>query len=545
LSSNDPSYVEVGTLAGVAAAHNLGSACGGTHYGTGSAWADADNDGDPDLFTTNHGGPNRFYRNEGDNNADDVPEFTDITVSLGITDTTKSSIGAVFIDYDNDGDQDLFVTHAGGNTLYQNQKIETGSLAFVDVTALAGVAGSGGRSMMSAWGDYDQDGLLDFIVTRHKCESASSADQLFQNDGGGSFSDVSGQLCPGGVAPCLDIEGLGFSAGWFDLDNDGDLDLYLANDKVRDVDQPNKLWRNDGSDGNGGWTFTNVSLASGADVAINSMGLAIGDYDNDGFLDLAISDIGPAELLRNNGLGGFTNESGPSNVTSSTGGITWGTAFFDYNNDGWLDLYLTEGQISVPGASLLPAGNQFLANTGSMTFANYQLQSGLNDAGVGRNASMVDINDDGFVDILLNNLTTELRLFKNQEIGRGNTNHWLVVTVQGTTSNRDGIGTRLTLNTSETSQIREITSGPTHGGGDYRAAFFGMGGSITGTLSIRWPDGITQTIGTVNADQYVHYLEPAVQQATEVLSMPESVLLTRLLDGWRLFWQNALETLEW
>ena len=492
LGGNSPSYVEVGALAGLTAVHDSATACGGTHYGSGSAWADVDNDGDPDLFTTNHGGSNHFYRNDGDGNSDDVPEFTDIVVSLGLTDTLKSSIGAVFIDYDNDGDQDLYVTHAGGNTLYQNQFIGSGTLSFTDVTAFAGVAGSGGRSMMSAWADFDQDGLLDLMVTRHQCTPESSADQLFHNDGGGQFSDVSGYLCPGGTAPCTDLEGLGFSPGWFDYDNDGDQDLYIANDKIREVDQPNKLWRNDGSDGDGGWTFTNVSSSSNSDLAINSMGLGIGDYDNDGNLDLAISDIGPAELLRNTGNHTFTLESDSSNVSIYTGSTTWGTVFFDFNNDVWLDLYLMDGPITLPGLAVAAPGNQFLKNEGNSTFSNYQLNSGLNDTGAGRNASTVDFNGDGYVDVLLNNLNTELRLYKNQETGRGNTNHWLAVTVQGTTSNRDGIGSRLTLVSGSISQIREITTGPTHGGGDYRAAFFGMGTAVTGTLSIRWPHGVSR-----------------------------------------------------
>jgi hypothetical protein len=512
------SYVNVAPQAGLSAVHESTTICSGTHYGSGSAWADIDNDGDIDLFTTNHGGANHFYRNDGDGNSDGVPEFTDIAVSAGVDDASKSSIGSVFIDFDNDGDQDLYVTHYGTNSLYQNRLIEDGGLAFVDVTGISGLAGAGGRTLMSAWGDYDQDGYLDVYITKHQCFLDTTADQLFHNDGDGSFTEVSDLLCSGASAPCDAVNGLGFAPAWLDYDNDGDADLYQANDNIRGENQPNKLWRNDGSDGTGGWIFTNVSVSSMADLddAVNSMGLGVGDYDNNGHLDLAVSDVGPAELLKNLGTGAFENTSASSNVTALTGGTTWGTVFFDFDNDGWLDLYLTQGGIEFStGQSLqleqMARSNTFIRNNADGTFSGYSVASGLNDDGVGRNASIVDINRDGYVDVLLNNLDTAPRLYLNQEASLGNPNHWLVVTVEGTISNRDAIGTRLILVTAGLSQIREITSGPTHGGGDYRAAFFGMGGSITGTLSIRWPDGITQTIGTVNADHYVHYVEPNAQ----------------------------------
>jgi hypothetical protein len=504
--------VSIAPQLGITGTHQTGNICNNSVYGSGSAWADADNDGLVDLFATNHLGANFFYHNLGDTDLDLLPNFVDVATALGIDDAIKVSIGSVFVDYDNDGDQDLYVTHYGSNTLYENQLIETGSLAFNDVTALAGIGGFGGRTMMSAWGDYDQDGNLDVYITRHDCPGGEDSvqDQLFHNNGDSTFTDVSGQLCPLGTAPCQDLLGLGFAPGWLDYDNDGDLDLYMANDNIRDMNEINKTWRNDGSDGVGGWIFTEVGATSGTDLAhgVNSMGLGVGDYNNDGWLDMAISDIGPAETLINNGDATFDLDSSDSDVGNITGGTTWAAVFFDYDNDGWLDLYLAQGAIRLTSLTSLASSNDFLKNDGDGTFSSYSTASGLNDFGTGRNASIVDINMDGFVDVFLNNLDTELRLYLNQEAALGNPNHWLVVTVEGTTSNRDGIGTRLTLVAGGLTKIWEINTGPTHGGGDQRAAFFGLGSETSGTLTVRWPDGTVQNIGTVNADQYLHLIEP-------------------------------------
>ena len=261
-TSSGVSYLNKSAETGLTAPHHLSDACGATQWASGSAWADVDNDGDLDVFSTNHGGPNHFYQNQGDTNADLLPEFIDIAPSLGLTDTEQITPSSVFIDYDNDGDQDLYITHPGANVLYQNQLVETGSLSFIDKTTFAGVAGWGGRALISAWADYDQDGFLDFYITRHSCGVETVADQLFHNDGDGTFTDVTGYLCPGGTAPCDEVEQFGMSAGWFDYDNDGDQDLYVANDNVLSVGLGNLLYENEGSDGNGGWTFTDVSVAS-------------------------------------------------------------------------------------------------------------------------------------------------------------------------------------------------------------------------------------------------------------------------------------------
>ncbi len=474
-------FADVAAQVGLVLSHELGSICN-PPIGSGSAWADYDNDGDIDLFVTNRGGPNHLYRNDGDTDSDGLPNFTDVAVGAGVDDPSGAGHGAVFVDYDNDGDQDLYVTNWGGNTLYQNQLIETNSAVFVDVTAVAGV-GDAGRAITAAWADFDQDGFLDLYIAKHKqcSDDPQSQDHLFHNKGGDgssdvTFTDVTGWLCPGGAAPCAQVLGLGFSPGWLDYDNDGDLDLYLVNDDIGQAFYPNVLWRNDGSDGLGGWVFTDVSTFAGADQSLNGMGLGVGDYDNDGWLDLAFSNIGPNFLLRNLGNTTFDDVSAAAGIQRATlpgGGtsITWGTVFFDHDNDSWLDLMFVAGNTGPGGYP-----NAFFGNNRDGTFTDLSVSSGLDDSGRGRNASIVDFDGDGFVDVFIGNYGETPRLFHNRSLQQGNSNQWITLTVEGTDSNRDGIGTRLLLTTPDAvTQIREINSGPTHGGGDYRAAYFGLG----------------------------------------------------------------------
>ena len=233
-----------------------------TSYGSGSAWADYDNDGDIDLYVTNLGGPSRLFRNDGDTSGDGLPDFTDVAPALGVEEGNQLSHGVVFIDYDNDGDQDLYITHLGGNTLYQNRLVESGFATFEDVTLFAGV-GDSDRANTAAWADYDQDGWLDLYLAKHfDCmpNVRESRDALYKNNGDGTFTNVSQYLCADGSLTCDQLNlSHASTAGWFDYDNDGDPDLYIASDVVA-AGWPNILWRNDGSDGTGGWTFTDVSV---------------------------------------------------------------------------------------------------------------------------------------------------------------------------------------------------------------------------------------------------------------------------------------------
>lgn len=502
-------FSNVTTQVGLVPSHDLGHICGDPEppggappIGSGSAWGDFDNDGRLDLFVTNMGSSDHLYRNMGDTNGDLMPDFTDVAASLGVASPTHSSMAAVFIDYDNDGDQDLFVTQWGGNSLFKNMLRETNTVAFVEVTAAAGLV-DGGRAITSAWGDFDQDGDLDVYLAKHLyCgDDPQQQDHLYSNNGDGTFTDVTGWLCPSGVAPCDQVMGLGFTAGWFDYDNDGDSDLYLVNDILNGDYYHNVLWRNDGPDGMGGWLFSDVTTTSGTGFAVNGMGLGIGDYDLDGWMDIAFSNVAPGKLLHNNGDGTFTDVTDSSGASSQNNDISWGTAFFDYDNNGWLDLLHVRGFVG----SSSQAPDSLLRNNGDGTFTNVAAAAGINDPGRGRSASLADFNGDGFVDVFIGNYGQAPGLYKNSG---DNGARWLAVSVEGTQGNRDGIGTRIYLTVGDRTHMRDITSGPTHGGGDERAAYFGMRGFTKGRLMVRWPSGQMQDLGTVNANQRLHLVEP-------------------------------------
>jgi hypothetical protein len=269
------------------------------------------------------------------------------------------------------------------------------------------------------------------------------------------------------------------------------------------------LWRNDGSDGGGGWTFTDVSVASGSDISLNGMGLGVGDYDNNGWLDIAFSNIGPNYLLHNEGDGSFADLSAPAGIqrsllpVSGDPSITWGTAFFDHDNDGLQDLFFAAGWISPVNNPVQP--NAFFANLGNGHFADLSFYSGLDDVGRARSTSIMDFDADGFVDVMVGNYGEGYRLFRNN----GNGNNWLQVTVEGTLSNRDGIGTRIWFTTPDgVTQMQEINSGYNHGGGSYRMAHFGLGQYDTGTLLIRWPNGLIQQIYVGASNQSLHIVQP-------------------------------------
>jgi hypothetical protein len=500
---------------GINFVHELDGTCSGPPVGSGSAWADYDNDGDIDFYITNHGGPSGLFRNEGDTSGDGLPDFVDVAPALGVDEADDVSHGVCFADYDNDGDQDLYITHWGGNTLYQNRLMETGSAEFLDVTATAGV-GDADRCLTAAWADYDQDGWLDLYLAKHfDCmpNIRESRDHLFKNNGDGTFTDVSHYLCSDGSLSCEQLNNShAFSAGWFDLEHDGDLDLYIASDVVA-AGYPNILWRNDGPDGSGGWLFTDISADSYTDYSINCMGLGIGDYDNDGFFDLAFSHAQGAFLLRNLGDGTFddrSDEAGTRHLYTPGGAIfvCWGTVFFDFDNDQWLDLFYVGGMIS---AVQTPQPDVLFWNNHDGTFTDVSAPAGIDDDRRGRSASICDFDEDGFVDLFVGNFGWPTDLWHNQSRANGNNNHWLTVTVEGMGAgftNRDGIGTKLMLTTPDgITQLRHITSGPTHGGGDHKAAWFGLGTHTTGDLTIIFPTGETRVMPNVAADQQLHITE--------------------------------------
>ena len=477
-----------------------------------------------DLFEENEGA-NALYRNNGDGT------FTDVALSAGVAEPLSKTNGGCAADYDNDGDQDLFVTNWGDSKLFRNNNAG----GFDDVTQGSGLGDPDPsyRSMGCAWGDYDRDGWLDFVVVRHMEESDLEAFNLrhyayavrplglFHNDGDGTFTEVTHLLGdttrPGNDTGAYgNVWGAGFQPAWLDFDNDGDPDLYVINDFGKDI-QPNVLWRNDGRGDDGQWRFEDISESSGADVAMFGMGLAAGDYDRDGNLDLYVTNIEDNVLLRNMGDGVAFEE-----VASDSGvgqghfqrkqRVSWGTVFFDYDNDGWEDLYVASGHLdSDRFTNREKQPNLLLKNTGAGTFSDVSALSGADDTGVGRGVAYADFDNDGCVDLYLANLGLpdgeyqSARLLRNS-CGWGR--NWLAVKTVGTESNRDGIGARVTIVADGHSQMREISAGSSNKSQNTMVAHFGLGSAGQAqSVVVRWPSGIVQKLTDVPANQRITVTE--------------------------------------
>jgi hypothetical protein len=514
-------FRDVSAEAGITATHraiwneDVPAPYDGAYLAAGSAWADYDRDGWVDLFVTGNLDPNTLYRNTGDGSFS-VAEFSE---ALGLPDTASG--GAVWADYDNDGWRDLYVLNNGPNRLFRNLAgtVSTrtdgavSTRTFEDVTATAGV-GDIGKATSAAWGDYDEDGHLDLYVTNWSCypecvllDFARSRDVLYHNNGDGTFTDVSGLL---GFEALL---GAGFAVSWLDYDDDRDLDLYVVNDKAINA-LGNVLWRNDGA-GCGGWCFTNVSARSGADSVVHGMGLATGDYDNDGDLDLYFSNmIGGMVLLENLGDGSFTNSADYAGVAYRTGdAVGWGTAFFDYDNDGWLDLYLAATGLSAPSKISTaqldnpdqryglppeygPSGMHYVypdmlyhnQRNGSFRAIDQRLFGDGSGATMG--LSTADYDRDGRVDFALTWWNQAHGLLRNTAHA-GKRNNWISIELEGGGEiDLDAIGTRVSVFSSDgLTQMRELKSGSSLGAGNEMTLHFGLGAAEIERVIVSWLNG--------------------------------------------------------
>ena len=492
--------------------------------GAGAVVFDFNTDGFQDIYITSTNGPNGLYQNKGDGTFSEVAAVAKLDDLGGGT-----SNGGCAADYDNDGDPDLFVSHFGPSWLYRNN----GDGTFSDVTSRSlGKVSSVARTMGCAWGDYDRDGHLDLVVVNHLKFSVGmnqledfrqdpvfleihDSVVLYHSNGDGTFNDVSRLLGdtsgPSMMAPLGNLWGAGFQPGWVDYDNDGDLDLYVVNDFGEQL-QPNVLWRNDGSEADSGWTFTDVSNSTGAGVGMMGMGLAVGDYDLDGFFDFFVTDIGPNMLLNNKGHDlGFsisTVEAGAEVGNTAQGPrVAWGTFFFDYDNDRDEDLYVVSGFLdaeNIDNAEDQP--NVLLRNNGDGTFTDISSGSGAEDPGVGRGGVFLDYDNDGCLDIFLSNLREKARLLRNLCVSGDD---WLEIKLEGTASNRDGIGARINVVVGNGSLIREVAAGSSQMGQNMLAAHFGLGEARrVDSVSIRWPSGKVQVLENVAVNQRITVTEP-------------------------------------
>ena len=373
------------------------------------------------------------------------------------------------------------------------------------MTVAAGV-GDIGKGTTAAFGDYDEDGHLDLYVANWSCVPACemsdfvrSRDVLYHNNGDGSFTDVSGLL---GFNELL---GAAFSVSWVDYDDDRDLDIYVVNDKAVNA-LGNVLWRNDGA-GCAAWCFTDVSERAGADAVVHSMGLATGDYDNDGDLDFYFSNmVRSMVLLENEGDGSFADVTEQARVDYRTGeAVGWGTAFFDFDNDGWLDLYLAASGISPIYGKV---GMHFAypdmlyrnRRDGSFDTVDQELFSDGNSASMG--FSTADYDRDGSIDYALTWWNEGHRLFRNVAY-HGRLNNWIAFELEGGGMiDRDALGTRVrVISTDGLSQIRELKSGSSLGAGNELLLHFGLGDATIERVIVSWLNGDYHEYSGVEVNQ--------------------------------------------
>jgi len=484
--------------------------------GGGVAWIDYDNDGFPDLFLVNGAtfetwrqgtSPrSRLYHNNGDGT------FTDVSERSGL-DHTGWGMGVCVGDYDNDGFDDLYVTYYGGNVLYHNN----GNGTFTDVTQKAGV-GSHGWGMGCAFGDYDNDGQLDLYVANYldvdilRLASMGSApnctyrgiptfcgphglpgdrDILFHNNGDGTFSDVTARA---GIDP---DKYYGLGVVWCDYDRDGRPDIYVANDS-----SPSSLYHN-----NGDGTFTDVGVQAG--VAFGGegqqqagMGTDFADYDNDGWGDIVKGNFSDdtKNLYHNNRDGTFTDVTYPAGL-GEVGWLftTFGAKFLDYDNDGWKDIILANGQV-IPQIDRYQTGITYAErkllfhNRGDGTFEEVGRESGpgLTVRKVSRGLATADYDNDGDLEILVSNMNGAPDLLRHL---RKNPNHSILVKTVGTKSNRDGIGAEVKVTAGNLTQYDTVRSGGSYLSSSDLRLHFGLGTrTAIDRIEVRWPSGKTQTV---------------------------------------------------
>ncbi len=499
--------------------------------GGGLAVIDYDNDGWMDLYVVNGATiesartGSKLYRNAlYRNNRDGT--FTDVTLGAGVPGKGHWGKGALAADFNNDGYQDLYVTNFGPNILYLNNS----NGAFRDATAKAGV-GDPRWSSAAAAADYDGDGDLDLFVVNYldydlkrlpvsgkfcsyrgipvACGPRGlqgAGDSLFRNNGDGTFTNVSEKA---GVSDPQGYYGLG--AVWGDYNNDGRPDLYVANDTT-----PNYLYRN-----NGDGTFTDVAAAAGVAYSEDGreqagMGVEFEDLDNDGWLDIFVTNFSDDynTLYRNTGKGYFRDDSFAAGlVADSWRDLSWGCGFFDFNNDGWKDIFVASGHIypQVDRHSLnisYRQRNKLYLNTGAAKLLNVSEQAGpgMQLLKSSRGAAFADFNNDGQMDVAVVALDEPPLLLMNQGV-RGN--HWLLIRLVGTASNRFGVGARVMVRNGGITQMREMKAGGSFASSNDPRAHFGLGKpAVVEELTVKWPSGKVSRLTGVPADRILTIEEP-------------------------------------
>jgi hypothetical protein len=525
-----PSFEDVSQQAGIDFHHSFGETRLSSIMeatGSGCAWVDYNNDGFLDLYVlsgrymkgvTKFSKPagkdatNKLYRNNGDGT------FTDVTAKAGVP-GKDFGMAVTAGDFDNDGFEDLYITNYKSAVLYHNN----GDGTFTDVTAKAGVDNPH-FGIGTAFLDYDRDGFLDIYVGNYlkfdpdakrvyfsaegfpgPLDYEGDADRLFHNNGNGTFTDVSVKA---GIANPLG-RAMGITVG--DYNNDGWPDVYVANDTMESY-----MFRNN-HDG----TFTDVAkdvnVAYGAHGDnTSSMGPIFGDYDNDGWQDLFVSDMRYHRLFRNPGKEQpyFLDTTVETGMAGTSGQyVAWGNGYFDFDNDGWKDIFIVNGGLHW----MVPMEDSLHRNNGNSTFSEVSRQAGsyFKSKHIGRGACFADYNNDGYTDGFIVNLGSEGVLLRNNPPPPGKRNHWLTLKLVGTRSNRDGFGARIEAVAGHLRQVVEAVSQAGYlSQGDPRP-HFGLGQHTrVDKITIYWPSGEVQTLENVAADQILKVTEPTGPRQT-------------------------------
>lgn len=517
-------FSDVSTATGVALVHD-GDNINDHKMGTGSAWLDYNKDGNLDLYVTMRDGANRLFRNDGFDPGSGEYTFTDVAGTLGVADAGGDGGGVSIADYNNDGWDDIFLANCQGNRLFKNNGPNgVGVFSFTDVITTAfvdGTAGGASRSPSASWGDYDKDGYLDLYIAQHyqtvyNPTGGTTQDFLFYNNG----PDLNGNITFTDVSNLLNLPNLvggGFIGGWSDYDKDGDMDLFLINDCPIAIGLPTKVWRNDGGTDPLTWNFTEVAVSIGIDDCRNGMGIGVGDYNRDGWMDIFYTNIGDCVLYSNDTDGTFTDISASAGIDGQPAThYSWGPAFLDYDLDGWQDIMVSVGTLSFnPGSD--PQPNLFYRNNGNNTFTEMGATLGLADVRRSRSAIYGDYDNDGDLDLYVANYGQSCVLNKN-ELNNGN--HWFKVHLSGTQGNQDGLGSKIKLTTPDgVVQYYETKSGSNLGGGDSPYAHFGLGTNTSITeLEITWLSGEVQTYTNLPVDQLYLVTEPIAPMPVELTS---------------------------
>jgi hypothetical protein len=497
----------------------------------GVAVFDYNNDGYPDIFFTNGANietlkkdspkySNRLFENDGHGN------FKDVTAKAGLA-GTGYDVGVAIGDYDNDGHEDIFVGGVHGNHLYHNN----GDGTFTDVTAKAGLDRPDSQygplwSVGGAWVDVNNDGLLDLFVVNYLawdvdhepvCEAApgkrdychprfykATASQLFLNNGDGTFRDVSQES---GIRA---HPGKGMGAVIADFSLDGLMDIFVTNDKME-----NSLFHN-----LGGAKFAEIAFDAGVALAedgrfISGMGVDARDIDNDGLPDIAFValDNETFPLFRNLGKRGFadiTESSGMARQSMPMAGYS--PTIADFDNDGWKDIFVTRGHVqSLEYASKarIEQPNTVFRNLGGARFQALTAEAGLTAQPPARHrgSAVADLNGDGRLDVVVTALAAPAEIWLNDSPPG---NHWLAFALEGTGSNRDGIGARIKVTAGGAVQYNHVSFAAGYASASAVPTHFGLGAAkLAERVEIRWPSGIVQELRNVAADAVVKVKEPA------------------------------------